>query len=216
MKRSRQTDIQDFTMVKKSYYSTPNKEILLHQKKEAMSLGAHKIVYVHEDDENTLILRSFYPDAAEDLRRYGVRGVKCIKEMFLGILNLIGMTNKGELQEKCRYFNVVQINALYELVEEMADEIDTMGFINTTRETSNSNIFTYCSISNKDDIGFTKTKIPQFCFLTGTTKERQRTGIFIFMTEVFKLLKYINYKYGFSKHVSFCKNEPSLYDDNFF
>ena len=63
------------------------------QKKEAMSLGANKIVYIHEDDENTLILRSFYPDAAEDLRRYGVRGVKCMKEMFLGILNLIGMKN---------------------------------------------------------------------------------------------------------------------------
>ena len=93
MKRLRQTDIQDFTMVKKSYYSTTNKEILLHQKKEATSLGAHKIVYVHEDDENTLILRSFYRDAAEDLRRYGVRGLKCIEKMFLGLLNLIGMKN---------------------------------------------------------------------------------------------------------------------------
>ena len=83
-----------------------------------MSLGVHKFVYVHEDDENTLILRSFYPDAAEGLRRYGVRGTECIKEMFLGIPNLIGMTSKG--------------------------------------------------------------------------------GIFLFMSEVFKLLKYINYK----KHVS--------------
>ena len=86
------------------------------------------------------------------------------------------MTSKGQLKEKCRYFNAVQINPFYELVEEMADDINDMGFINRPREISNKNIFTYCAISKKD--GFTKTKLPQFCFLFVTTKKGRRTRVF--------------------------------------
>ena len=51
-------------------------------RKKAMCLEVHKFVYVQEDDENTLILRSFYPDAAEGLRRYGVRGTDALRKYF--------------------------------------------------------------------------------------------------------------------------------------
>ena len=41
MKR-KQTDIQNFAMVKKSYSSTPNKEKMVREKKNAQSLNRHK------------------------------------------------------------------------------------------------------------------------------------------------------------------------------
>ena len=216
MKRTRQTDIQDFTLVKSKYNSTPNKERMLQEKKNASSLSSYKIVYSHDEDpDNTVILRSFYPDSPESLRRYGIRGREHIDEMFFGILNLIGTTKKEEMKEKCRYLSPVQINSLFELVDEMRESIGSMEFSTRTKETSNSNWFTYTTLSNKDDIGITTTKYPQICFLK-KLENGSKTGVFLFITEIFKLLKYMNSKYGFSRHPSFCKNDILLYDDNFF
>ena len=87
-----------------------------------------------------------------------------MKELFLGILSLIRRISKDELQAKCRYLDSVKINALFELIEEMELDIDEMGFASRARETSNSNVFTYSALSNKNDIGMTTNNIPQFCF----------------------------------------------------
>ena len=134
MKR-KQTDIQDFALVKKSYSSTPNKEKMIREKKNAQSLSGQKLVYAHDEEpDNTMILRSFYPDSSEELRRYGIRGEENIESLFLGILHLIGETEKEEIKKKSRYVTAVQINALYELVDEMKKRINKQGFSIRSKE----------------------------------------------------------------------------------
>ena len=120
MKR-RLINIQNQSPLKKFCDSTPNKEVMLQTKKNAMSLSGHKIVYQHdEDSENTLILRSFHPDSSDGLRKYGIRGRKEIHALFLGILQLLYTTSKGKLKEKACFLTPTQINELYDLAEEMS------------------------------------------------------------------------------------------------
>ena len=123
-RKRKQADIQDFAVVKKFTYSTPTKDLLMREKKHSFSLSSHKLVYAREDPEDTLILRSIYPDCPEQLRRYGVKGTENIKHLFLAILKLVGAAADEEIYSKTRYLTTVQINACFELIQEQKDEIE--------------------------------------------------------------------------------------------
>ena len=213
-RKRKQTDIQDFAVVKKFTHSTPTKDLLMREKKHSFSLSSHKLVYAREEDpEDTLILRSIYLDCPEQLRRYGVKGTENIKHLFLAILKLVGAAAAEEIYSKTRYLTTVQINACFELIQEQKDEIEKMEFETASKETSSNNVFTYTRLPNKDQLGITTTK----CFFKNS-ENNQRTGIFLFFGEILKLLKYINSKYNFSQHKSFVnrKQDPSNMKDNFF
>lgn len=124
-----------------------------------MSLSIHKMVYAHQDDpQNTIILRSFYPDSAYTLKRYEIRGEQEIQSMFLGILQLFRDEGKEIITAKNRFLSSVQVNAIFELVEEIGVEINQQDFKTIKKETSNSNIFNYVAVSKTDEVGFTTTK----------------------------------------------------------
>ena len=217
-RKRKQTDIQDFAVVKKFTHSTPTKDLLMREKKHSFSLSSHILVYAREEDpEDTLILRSIYPDCPKQLRRYGVNGTENIKHLFLAILKLVGAAAAEEIYSKTRYLTTVQINACFELIQEQKDEIEKMEFETASKETSSNNVFTYTRLPNKDQLGITTTKFTQLCFFKNS-ENNQRTGIFLFFGEILKLLKYINSKYNFSQHKSFVnrKQDPSNMKDNFF
>ena len=217
-RKRKQTDIQDFAVVKKFTHSTPTKDLLMREKKHSFSLSSHKLVYAREEDpEDTLVLRSIYPDCPEQLRRYGVKGTENIKHLFLAILKLVGTAAAEEIYSKTSYLTTVQINACFELANEMKEDIDDMEFETTSKETSSNNVFTYTHLPNKDQLGITTTKFTQLCFFKNS-ENGQRTGIFLFMGEIFKLLKYINSNFNFAQHKSFVnrKQDPCNFKDNFF
>ena len=148
MKR-KQIDIQDFTISKKVMLSTPNKDTLLQEKKNSCSLRSHKIAYARDEDStDTMNLRSFYPDSPEDLRKYGIKGLEDMKILFLSILRLIDTTDKDELILKAKYVTPAQISAVYELIKEKKEEIEELKLIATTKETSNTNVFTFVVMPN--------------------------------------------------------------------
>ena len=128
------------------------------------------------------------------------------------ILQLLDTTSKEKLKEKACFLTPAQINDLYDLVEDMCSEIEDMNFWSWTKKTNNSNVYTYNSLPNKDEIGITTTRSVHIC-LFKSNNMGSKTEIFLFMTEVFNLLKYINLSFGFSTHPSFCNNEISACDN---
>ena len=63
--------------------------------------------------------------------------------MFLAVLKLIGTTSAEEILTKTNYLTYLEINACFELINEMKEDIIDMEFETSTKESSNSNIFTY-------------------------------------------------------------------------
>ena len=219
-RKRKQTEIQDIVSAKKFYTSsTPKKDSSMMQDKEdSVSLSSYKFVYARtEDPADTIVLRSISPDCLESLQCYGTKGKENIKHMFLAVLKLIGTTSAEEILLKTKYLTYLQINACFELANEMKEDIDDMEFETTIKESSNSNIFTYVQLPNMDRVGITTTKFPQICFLSNTENE-QRTGIFLFFNEILKLLKYVNSKFEFAQHKFFVnrKQNPCNFKDDFF
>ena len=61
---------------------------------------------------------------------------------------------------KTKYLTYLQINASFELPNEMKEDIDDVEFEITTKESSNSNLFTYVQLPNMDRVGIKTTKFP--------------------------------------------------------
>ena len=97
-RKRKQTDIQDIAVVKKFVHSTPTKDSLMQEKKGSFSLSSNKLVHARdEDSEDTLVIRSIYPDCSENLRCFGIKGIDNIKHLFLAVLDLIGTTSTEEI-----------------------------------------------------------------------------------------------------------------------
>ena len=77
----------------------------------------------------------------------------------------------------------LQINALYELVNEFKDSIEVMNFEPYEKTTANGGDFTYEKIPNTN---ITMSKYPQLCLFQDNNNFR----IFLFLLEVNKLVKY--------------------------
>ena len=148
---------------------------------------------------------------------YGTKGKENIRNLFLAVLKLIGTSSAEEILMKTKYLTYLQIHACFELANEMKEDIHEIKFETTTKESSNSNIFTYVQLPNMDRVGITTTKFPQICFLRNSENE-QRTGIFLFFNEILKLLKYVNSKFEFAQHKFFVnrKQIPCNSKDDFF
>ena len=78
----------------------------------------------------------------------------------MAVLKLIGTTSAEEILLKTKYLTYLQINASFELANEMKEDIDDVEFEITTKESSNSNIFTYVQLPNMDRVGIKTTKFP--------------------------------------------------------
>ena len=211
---------QDLVSAKKFYISsTPKKDSpLMQDKKDSVNLSSYKFIYARtEDPADTVVLRSISPDCLESLQCYGIKGKENIKHMFLAVLKLIGTTSAEEILTKTKYLTYLEINACFELINEMKEDINDMEFETSTKESSNSNIFTYVQLPNMDRVKITTTKFPQICFLRNSENE-QRTGIFLFFNEILKLLKYVNSKLEFSQHRYFVnkRQNPCNFKDDFF
>ena len=77
-RKRKQTDIQEFAVVKKFIHSTPTKDSsLMQDKKDSVSLSSYKFVYARtEDPADTIVLRSISPDCLESLLCYGTKEKK--------------------------------------------------------------------------------------------------------------------------------------------
>uniref|UniRef100_A0A7M5VF20 Uncharacterized protein n=1 Tax=Clytia hemisphaerica TaxID=252671 RepID=A0A7M5VF20_9CNID len=219
MKR-KQTDIQDFGYTKKMITSTPNKDKKISEKKDALSLSSHKVVYARDEDPaDTLVIRSFYPDAPEGLRRFGMKGVDNIKKLLLAILKLLDEVEMNEVIAHTKFLTATQVFSLYDLVDEFKEEIEEMGFDSFQKTTGSGTEFTYVTIPNTNvRVGITITKKnPQICLFQDVGPDCI-TGIFLFMMEIHKLIKYMNTKFQYTEHRSFLNTYRSMDDskDNFF
>ena len=88
--------------------------------------------------------------------------------MFLAVLKLIGTTSAEEILTKTKYLTYLEISACFELINEMKEDINDMEFETFTKESSNSNIFTYVQLPNMDRVGITTTN-----FSTNLLSEKQ-------------------------------------------
>ena len=149
----------------------------MQDKKDSVSLSSYKFVYARtEDPADTIVLRSISPDCLESLLCYGTKGKENIIHLFLTVLKLIGTTSAEEILLKTKYLTYLQINASFELANEMKEDIDDVEFEITTKESSNSNIFTYVQLPNMDRVGIKTTKFPQICFLRNIENEKRKTN----------------------------------------
>ena len=145
-RKRKQTEIQDLVSAKKFYTSSTSKKDspLMQDKKDSVSLSSYKFVYARtEDHADTIVLRSISPDCLDSLQCYGTKGKENIRHLFLAVLKLIGTSSAEEILMKAKYLTYLQFNACFELANEMKEDIDEIKFETTTKESSNSNIFTY-------------------------------------------------------------------------
>lgn len=216
MKR-KQLNIQDFAIAKKSFVVTPRNLKLAEDKKYAKTLSTHKLVHARDEDpEDTMIIKSLYPDSPATLRRYGIKGIENIKHFYFSMLKLLSIVGEEELQQKCRYVTKLQIDAIFKTIGECEDEIE--GVDMDINETIIKQLdYVFAKLSNEDSIGITmSSNSPMMCCFNFRDGER-KSGIFLFISEVFKLLKYINARFSF---VNISNNQVNddvdLEKDNFF
>lgn len=209
MSTTKYTKVSNMSDIEKKKVGEVNKIATSTVKKHSASLSKTKLVYARDgfDESENFVIREFYPDSK--FTAFGVTGVEKVRNVFYSILYIMN-TKREELIARVKYgtSNIEgMLNALpidvslnnesfadnVELVDELVDD----GGVNIYAQFDRIKV---CLRFKKDQ------ELAQFSFYNikqfredenGDKKATIDTGIYLFPSEVFKLMKYLNNRFDF-------------------
>ena len=195
-------------MKEKSYDQVKDeKASILDNESNAMSLGKTKVAYSRSgEEEDTLIVRDLYSGTRFD--RFGVKGSAQLERVFYAIVALVH-GNRKTLLKRMRYGG----DSLRNLLDGLSkDDLDRMS---TARDALAPTI--------KIELKKIETQ-PQLAMFQYDDDEDKalKNGIYLYVSEVVKLVKHMNDVFAFSKSscLSVFKEAPSKVEkytsDDFF
>lgn len=221
-KRKQSNDEEEETSASKK----PKKEMFMETKQHARSLSLNKMVYARDDDpEDTVIIRSFFEGSPFSFRQFGVKGLQDIENLFMAILQAIDISNQGEFMKNTKYVDKKQFEVLFSLIEENREK-----FTFPVREIlrSDGTICKFVEVSPEgadEDSKENESNYVRIAVFTDMRTEialstynhgEQTGGIYLFVSELYKLLKYLNTRFLYSLQMGFVYRTVDDLDDNFF
>ena len=183
------------------------KASILDNESNAMSLGKTKVAYSRSgEEEDTLIVRDLYSGTRFD--RFGVKGSAQLERVFYAIVALVH-GNRKTLLKRMRYGG----DSLRNLLDGLSkDDLDRMS-------TAHDALATAIKIELKKIE--TQPQLAMFQYDDDEDKAL-KNGIYLYVSEVVKLVKHMNDVFAFSKSTCFSvfKEAPSKVEkytsDDFF
>ena len=191
---------------------------ILQEKKYSKSLSQQKIVYARDEDpEATCIIRSFY--GGDKFAVFGVKSYDLIRTVFLSQLKLM-QVQEQELKSKSRYVE----DKHFDDVSNAWNELSSMGYnltVKTEKNRKSNNKLTFIHIDTSSALDF-KTAVRVGVMVNGKDpkitlfnyyNDEVTSGVYLFLSETVKLLKYMNTRFNF---IAGFLRDRSILSDNFF
>ena len=176
------------------------------KKENAFSLGKFKVVYSRdgEDAAETILVRNLYGEAKENQSIFGMKGGDNIGKLFLSMI-AICHDNKKWMKKNANYLTQADLDELTDVYEENSTKLDQLqlkNFITNSLEYYQFGVATLIQIGNNNH-GIVKVEFNRerkiFSLSFYITEGLFRNRVYLFATDMIKLMRYLNSRFEFSE-----------------
>jgi len=174
------------------------------KKENALSLGKFKVVYARDgaDAAETIIIRNLYGEAKENQSIFGMAGIDNISKLFLSLI-AICHDNKKWIRKGAQFLDQAELDEVTDVYIENKHNLDQL-----KNFTTNASEYIQFEVKNLIGIGGNDSSIVKVEF----NRERMifslsfyiaegvfRNRVYLFATEIIKLMRYLNSRFEFSE-----------------
>ena len=168
------------------------------KKENAYSLGKFKVVYSREGDEaDTIIIRNLYAEAKENQSLFGLKGVHNISKLFLSLI-AICHDNKKWIKKGAQFLEQGDLEEVSDVYLENTNNLDQL-----KNFTTNASEYLQFALGEDGNGGIVKVEFNRermiFSLSFYIAEGMFRNRVYLFATEIMKLMRYLNSRFGFSE-----------------